>query len=185
MPRLDLTALLLCTLASTSCAPCRGVDVVTADDGATSRRLSAYLSSPVELTVVDHAGQLLFDVRYTVDGAGSQARDKATADVTFANGHVERMTAIAPPYTTFDHHAGNGDVVATTYRARFPVGATLAQHLTTTPIVAIHVGTPGRAWTFEAKQEWADELVVKSRCVVPPAACQTSDATLAASVPPR
>ena len=150
-----------------------GVDVQTAQDGTTSRRVSSYLSSPVELTIVDDAGALLLDARYTVDGDGEPiTTSKAVAEVRFANGHVETLTAVAPPYAST---LG----LATTFRARFPVSTTLAQHLTTTPIVGVRLGTPERSWTFEAKANWADELVTRSRCVIPPAACQPS-ATVAA-----
>ena len=173
MPRLPatiFTSLLLCS----SCAPCMGVDVETARDGTTSRRVSSYLSSPVELTIVDDGGALLLDARYTVDGDGEPtATSKAVAEVRFANGHVETLTAIAPPY------ASTG-ALATTFRARFPVSTSFAQHLTTTPILLMRLGTPKRSWTFEAKAKWAGELVTRSRCVIPPAVCQPSPTTIAA-----
>jgi len=172
MPRLFIFAV-LSLVASSGCAPCVGVDVATAADGTPSRKVSTYLSSPVEITLVDRGGQLFLDLRYSVDGGGDAVGDdKAVAVVTFADGYTERLEAIAPPYAGLDTDSETGALLGTSYRARFVLTPTLAQHLTTTPIVTVVAGTPARTWTFESKPSWANELVTKSRCIIPPAACQ-------------
>lgn len=145
-----------------------GVDVETAKDGTTSRRMSAYLSSAVEITLVDDGHEHFLDARYTVDGGGqTSAGDRALAYLTFDDGEVVKLTAIAPPYASLDTHSATGALLETTYRARFPLPSTIAGRVTSTPIRAMRLGTPERMWSFETKPGWANELVAKSRCVIP------------------
>ncbi|MCA9624748.1 MAG: hypothetical protein KC731_37250 [Myxococcales bacterium] len=150
------------------CGPCASLEVVKDPiDGTESRRVTTYLSTDLEASVVAQGPQKFLDVQYAVDGdVLMKPWGKETAEIAFTDDHVERLTALRPAAGAVQ--VKQGIQMETVFQARFDVTPSLAQHLTTAPLRGIRITLDGRVWTFEPKgglgRAFHGEVALRARC---------------------